>query len=255
MKRLGRMATIVAIGALSVGTLAGCGASLDREVTVQGMVMEVPGNWLENIGSANNSSRGTVNFVEENDDRDEDETGNAIEVSYIRISGEAAKEGSAEEALETGGGPASSGVVAVQNGSSAATEASDAEAESEAFQATSSDDVESALEETAIDDEPLGKMADSAPAPKTAVEAMAVKQAKLEKEQGVMAWSIDDEKTRVVDGAQVTSYEYSFVKEIAGERRKYEYKTVYVVTPAVMYEISIVGDAVSADALIDTIEL
>lgn len=51
---------------------------------------------------------------------------------------------------------------------------------------------------------------------------------KLEKNQDITAWSIDDEETRVIDGAQVTLYQYSFVKEIDNVKRAYEYRSVYV---------------------------
>ena len=225
MKKCGRVAAIVAIGALSLGALAGCGASLDREVSVQDMILEVPADWLEIVEPGSNDARGTLRFAEEDEDRDEDETGNVIEVSYYRLSGEVAQSEAAEETEEA------------------------------PPQTAQPDAVEGDSGETVIEDESIGKTADVPAAPRTAAEAMVAKQARLEKEQGVIAWSIDDEKTQVIDGAQVTSYEYSFVKEIEEERRKYEYKTVYVATPAVMYEISVIGDAVSAEALIDTVEL
>lgn len=259
MKRLGRIAAIMAIGILSMGALAGCGANLDREVPVQGMVMEVPADWLETIGAGNNDSRGTISFAEEDENRDEDETGNVIEVSYYRISGQVSQEETIDK-TEGADGTASSHFTskssdAGQDASLATARASETQGESEIPQTNQGDALEDDSQETVIDDESLGKTANISPAPRTAAEAIAAKQSKLEKEHSVIAWSIDEEKTRVIDGAQVTSYEYSFVKEIAGERRKYEYKTIYVVTPAMMYEISIVGGAVSADALIDTIEL
>lgn len=233
MKKYGRLAAIVAIGALSLGAITGCGASLDREVSVQDMILEVPADWLEIIEPGSNDARGTLRFTEEDEDRDEDETGNVIEASYYRLSGEAAQSETAEGTETT----------------------KEPQETPQASQTAPSDAGEGDSGETVIDDESIGKTADIATVPRTAAEAIAAKQASLEKEQGVIAWSIDDEKTQVIDGAQVTSYEYSFVKEIEEERRKYEYKTVYVVTPAVMYEISVVGDAVSAEALIDTIEL
>lgn len=231
MKKCGRVVAIVAIGALSLGALAGCGASLDREVSVQDMILEVPADWLETVEPGSNDAHGTLRFAKEDEDRDEDETGNVIEVSYYRLSGEAAQSETAEETEEA------------------------EEAEETPPQTAQPDAAEGNSGETVIEDEPIGKTVEGPVTPRTAAEAIAAKQASLEKEQGVIAWSIDDEKTQVIDGAQVTTYEYSFVKEIEEERRKYEYRTVYVATPAMMYEISVVGDAVSAEALIDTIEL
>lgn len=215
MKRFGHIAAIMAICVLAVGAFAGCGANLNREVSVQGMTMEVPSDWLEEIGTKNNDLQGTISFVEEDKDRDEDETEAAIKVSYHNIT---------QSSLQADAKSAT-------NDANTQTSVSN-EAESQ--------------DETSMTAE--------APVSKTDAEAIAAKQARLEKEQGVIAWSIDKDKTRVVDGAQVTSYEYSFVKEIDGERRKYEFNTIYVVTPDMMYEISLVGSAVSPDALIDTIE-
>lgn len=279
MKRFGRIAVIVAIGALSLGMLSGCGVNLDREVSVQGMVLEVPADWLETIESGNNDSYGTISFTEEDEDRDEDETGNSIEVFYYRILGTTSQEesineteGSDEEVEQS----LSSENTRLRQGASLATEsapdvkstsdmqgASDIQGVSDAQSRTESSQTVQVQANAAkgdfqgisIGDGSFSEMMSINPMPKTASEAMTIKQSKLEREQGVIAWSVDEENTRVVDGAQVTAYEYSFVKEIEKERRKYEYKTVYVVTPAMMYEISIVGDAVSADALIDTIEL
>lgn len=222
MKKFGYVAAIMAICVFAVGAFAGCGASLNREVSVQGMTMEVPSDWLEEIGPKNNDLQGTISFVEEDKDSDEDETEAAIKVSYHSI---AQSSSQAEEKNAT-------------NNANTQTSASN-----EAMAASS---------EGVIQDET--SMAVEASAPKTAAEAIAFKQVKLEKEQGIIAWSIDKDKTCVVDGAQVTSYEYSFVKEIDGEKRKYEFNTIYVVTPDMMYEISLVGSAVNPNALIDTIE-
>ena len=88
----------------------------------------------------------------------------------------------------------------------------------------------------------------------TAAEALADKQTKLEKNQDITAWSIDDEETRVIDGAQVTLYQYSFVKEIDNVKRAYEYRSVYVFTPSMRYESDVIGDGVSESGLVDTIE-
>lgn len=67
------LALLLAIG----GVLAGCGASLDREVVVQGMTLKVPSGWLEVTGEENDESVGTMRYV----DTDEDEN-NAVVIAY-----------------------------------------------------------------------------------------------------------------------------------------------------------------------------
>lgn len=192
MKRIGLLLSVGALAIMTMGMLAGCGANLDREVTVQGMTIEVPGNWLESPDDDNDETCGTVSFIDEDEDLDEDETGNFITLGYEKLT----NENRPSVAMEEAGMPTQ-------------TEAS---------------------------------------------AALAQRRGELEREYGVSAWSIDEEKSCVIDGAQVTTYEYSFVKDIEGVRHKYEYDIVYVVTPDMMYEIFIVGDKVNAGALVDTIE-
>lgn len=192
MKRISLLLSVGVLAIMSVGMLAGCGANLDREVTVQGMTIEVPGNWLESPDDDNDETHGTVSFTDEDEDLDEDETGNSITIGYEKLT----NENRPSVAMEEAGMPLQSEAAA----------------------------------------------------------ALAQRRDDLEREYGVSTWSIDEEKSRVIDGAQVTTYEYSFVKDIEGVRRTYEYDIVYVVTPDMMYEIFIVGDKVSASALVDTIE-
>lgn len=192
MKRIALLLSVGTLAVMTMGMLAGCGANLDREVTVQGMIIEVPGNWVEGLGDDNDELRGTYDFADEDEDLDEDETGNSITISYEKLT----NENRPSVAMEEAGTPMQSEAAA----------------------------------------------------------ALAQRRGELEREYGVSAWSTDEEKSRVIDGAQVTTYEYSFVKDIEGVRRKYEYDIVYVVTPDMMYEILIVGDKVNAGVLVDTIE-
>ena len=76
-------------------------------------------------------------------------------------------------------------------------------------------------------------------AAKTAQEAIALKQLQAEKEFGAINWDIDKEESSVIDGSQVTKYEYSFEKEIDHVTKKYEYKTIYVFNSSMCYEISV----------------
>ena len=101
----------------------------------------------------------------------------------------------------------------------------------------------------------LEKAESTQPVVRTAAEAIAAKQADLEKKYGITAWSIDKEKSKVIDGAQVTVYEYSFVKDIEGQKRKYESKTAYIVTTDTIYEIAVVGDKADINGVVDSIEL
>lgn len=174
MKRVPAIAA-AALVAGALFALTGCGANLDREVTVHDMVFKVPENWLQSP-----EQDGTVSFTEENDDTDEDETANSITVSYR------------------------------------------------------------GFDETTPSQE--------------AAEALTAKQQALQRDYGITAWSIDEEKSRVIDGAQTTTYEYSFVKEIAGEKRTYEFTCAYVVTNDGIYEIAVVGDAANIGAIVDSIE-
>ena len=91
-------------------------------------------------------------------------------------------------------------------------------------------------------------------AAKTAQEAIALKQLQAEKEFGAINWDIDKEKSSVIDGSQVTKYEYSFEKEIDHVTKKYEYKTIYVFNSSMCYEISVYGNAASVDDVVNSIE-
>lgn len=175
---------VLACAIASVGLLSGCGANLNREITVQSMIIEVPSDWLETVGPDNDEESGAFFFTEENDDLDDDETPNTIAIDYRAL----------DDNGEDGEGPLS------------------------------------------------------------ASEVIAAKRADMEREFGVTAWDIDKEKSKVIDGAQVTTYEYSFVKEIEGVRRAYEYATAYVFTIDTVYEISVTGGKVDINRLVDTIE-
>ena len=218
MKRIGTLAAAFALTAFAACTLAGCGASLDREVTVQDITFKVPKTWLESPGG--NGSSGAVVFTEDNEDLDEDETGNSLTISYEKLVG-APTAAVVEEAVEEQAGAA--------------------EQEGEVIE-----------EEGA---KPAEKAESAKPVARTAAEAIAAKQADLEKKYGITAWSIDKEKSKVIDGARVTVYEYSFVKDIEGQKRKYESKTAYVVTTDTLYEIAVVGDKADINGVVDSIEL
>ncbi|HIS40571.1 MAG TPA: hypothetical protein IAC12_07070 [Candidatus Aphodovivens avistercoris] len=60
--------------------LSGCGASLDRDVDVQGMTLSVPSNWAQEVAEGNTDAQGTVAFEKATDD--EDDPYNAIVVRY-----------------------------------------------------------------------------------------------------------------------------------------------------------------------------
>lgn len=218
MKRIGTLVAAFALTAFAACTLAGCGASLDREVTVQDITFKVPKTWLES--PVGNGSSGAVVFTEDNEDLDEDETGNSLTISYKRLAG-APTAAVVEEAVEE--------------------QAGTTEQEGEVIE-----------EEGA---KPAEKAESAKPVARTAAEAIAAKQADLEKKYGITAWSIDKEKSKVIDGAQVTVYEYSFVKDIEGQKRKYESKTAYVVTTDTLYEIAVVGDKADINGVVDSIEL
>ena len=218
MNRIGTLVAAFALTAFAACALTGCGASLDREVTVQDMTFKVPKTWLES--PSGNGTSGTVVFTEDNEDLDEDETGNSLTISYKKLAATPAA-AVVEEAVE--------------------------------------EDAEAAGQEGAVIGEEGAKPAEKAestqPVVRTAAEAIAAKQADLEKKYGITAWSIDKEKSKVIDGAQVTVYEYSFVKDIEGQKRKYESKTAYIVTTDTIYEIAVVGDKADINGVVDSIEL
>lgn len=91
--------------------------------------------------------------------------------------------------------------------------------------------------------------------PQSAQEALAKMQQRMEDKQGVVLWSVDEEDTRIIDGAKVTDFEYSFEKAIDHVSKKYEYQTAYVFDGKMTYQISVYGDDVSLDAIVDSIEL
>ncbi len=47
MKKKASLIALCALSLTAAFALAGCGASLDREIAVQGMTMKVPSNWVE----------------------------------------------------------------------------------------------------------------------------------------------------------------------------------------------------------------
>ena len=74
--------TAALCGAALVATLglAGCGASLDRDVEVQGMTLSVPSDWAQEADDSNTDTSGTVAFEKATDDEDDPYT--AIVVRY-----------------------------------------------------------------------------------------------------------------------------------------------------------------------------
>lgn len=233
MKRKGSIVVAVAMAAFAACMLAGCGASLDREVTVQNMTLKVPGAWLESPANGNSETSGTVVFTEDNDDLDEDETGNSLAITYRSLAGKPAAAAQ----------PGETEVVVEQEGADqVAPEQESAEGEAAAPEQDAEPVIPSA--------EPKADKVEA----RTAAEAIAAKQADLEKKYGITAWSIDKEKTKVMDGAQVTVYEYSFVKDIEGQKRKYESKTAYIVTTDTIFEIAAVGDKADINGVVDSIE-
>ena len=168
------------VGAALVATLglAGCGASLDRDVEVAGMTVSVPSDWEQKSATGNTDAEGEMAYERFTDDADDPYT--AIVIRY---------EG--------------------------------------------------------IDDE----------SPADAGAAMALKQMRMEQDFGIVEWDIDEEKTEIVDGAQVTTYEYSFDKEIDHVTKTYEYQTAYVFAEDAIYEISVYGDQVAIADVVGSIEL
>ena len=202
-----------AAGALLVGALSGCGASLDREVSVQGMDMRVPSNWVEHIENSSTSTEANSN-----------------------------NDTSVGGATDTTGAGGNISDNAALSASAAATTFSYTENNSKA----KDDDTPNRIVVTCT---PLA----DAPA-QTAAEAIAVKQAQLEADEGVTAWDIEKEATDIIDGATATTYRYSFVKEIDGTRQKYTASVAYVVTADTFYEINVRGDAADVDGIVGSIE-
>ena len=157
--------------------LAGCGASLDREVEIQGMALSVPSNWEERADDGNTSEAGRIVYEKMSDDSDDPYE--AIIVSYESIG----------------------------------------------------------------DDSPVD-----------ANEALALVQQRVEEDYLVTEWSIDEDDSEIIDGAKVTSFEYSFEKEIDHVSHLYEYRVAYVFAADMIYEISVYGDEVSLADAVGSIE-
>lgn len=251
-----KRASLIALCALSLTTaciLAGCGASLDREIAVEEMTMKVPSNWVETS----------------------DEETSVLAISRLKAPSAGAAAGAAEpDAAAASGEGAAAGSASNADGAQAGADAADG-SEAEAAQAIADEpgggtapgaaasaagsgasvtyrdvDEDNEDERNAITVSylPLAK----SPA-KTAQEAIALKQLQAEREFGVVNWDIDKEKSSVIDGAQVTKFEYSFEKEIDRVAKKYEYRTVYVFNASMCYEISVYGSAASVDDVVDSI--
>ena len=178
MKKKFLTLAICALGTAMVFALAGCGANLDRDVTIQNMSLSVPSNWEEKPSDSNSDTSGNIWFEDVDEDNDED-VFNAIYVTYQKVD----------------------------------------------------------LSDTS-----------------TAKQALDAKQAKLESDYGITNWDVDDSNEQVIDGAKVTTYEYSFEKVIDHVTQKYEFKTAYVYTPIMHFEIQVYGDAASINDVVKSIE-
>lgn len=228
MKRIRIVVPLVILMVLALGMLTGCGASLDREVTIEKMMLKVPSDWREIPQENNSATQGEVQFVDQDEDRDEDETVDCITVIYRSFD-------------------------QTSDNSESASEDKKAKSGSATDEAKKTTTVADETLETEEADEPQEKK--NSKIPRTAQEALEQKRAELEKEHDVIAWSIDEEKTRVIDGAQATTYEYSFVKEIDGVKHKYECFVAYVISPNMFYEIEVAGNKANLNAIVDSIEL
>ena len=89
---------------------------------------------------------------------------------------------------------------------------------------------------------------------KTAAEAIEALRLDLEEEYGITYWNIADEDLTIADGAQVSLYEYSFIKEINNIKEKYEGRIIYVYSANMCYTIEVCGDEVDAAKLVKSIE-
>lgn len=228
MKRIRIVVPLVILMVLALGVLTGCGASLDREVTIEKMMLKVPSDWREIPQENNSATQGEVQFVDQDEDRDEDETVDCITVIYRSFDQTSDNSESASEDEKAKGASAT-------NGAKKTTTVADETLETE--------------EADELQEKKNSKI------PRTTQEALEQKRAELEKEHDVTAWSIDEEKTRVIDGAQATTYEYSFVKEIDGVKHKYECFVAYVISPNMFYEIEVAGNKANLNAIVDSIEL
>ena len=222
MKKKASLIALCALSLTAAFALAGCGVSLDREIAVQDMTMKVPSNWVESSD---------------------------VEASSLDLSRLEAP--SAAESPEAGNGEAAA--TAVEVGQPASQTIPDAPSGVKTGGTVmyrdvdeDNDDEYNAISVTHL---PLTSCA-----AKTAQEAIALKQLQAEKEFGAINWDIDKEKSSVIDGSQVTKYEYSFEKEIDHVTKKYEYKTIYVFNSSMCYEISVYGNAASVDDVVNSIE-
>lgn len=89
----------------------------------------------------------------------------------------------------------------------------------------------------------------------TAEQDIMAKRAWAEDELGATEWEDEEVRSLVVDGAQVSVYEYSFEKEIDSISCKYEYAVAYVYGETEHYQIRVIGNAASLDSVVDSIEL
>ncbi|WP_269478101.1 hypothetical protein [Hominibacterium faecale] len=158
--------------------LTGCGSSLNREVSIQGMTLKVPSEWAETSQDGNDEEKGIIYYEEKKDEQDEDETVNRIIIKYQNLK--------------------------------------------------------------------------KAPY-KAAAEAIEAEHKNIESNHGTIFWSIDNENSKTIDGAQITAYEYSFLKEINGIRQKYEGQIIYAYSVDTCYEIAVYGDGVSTDKIMGTL--
>ncbi len=280
-----KKATLIALCALSLTmacVLAGCGASLDREITVEGMTLKVPSNWVETsdeettsvlalsrleapkAGAAGNvtpegavagtgsveigaAATGTAMDDPAHDDPEKAEAEGENTTGDVSPSDElAVTDGVDEVGADASRVISNSPGDAASNGSAAASGVTPGGNVAYRDVDEDNEDEHNAITVSYL---PLAK----SPV-KSAQEAIALKQLQAEREFGVINWDIDKEKSSVIDGAQVTKFEYSFEKEIDHVTKKYEYKTVYVFNAGMCYEISVYGGAASLDDVVNSIE-
>ncbi len=251
MKKKASLIALCALSLTAAFALAGCGASLDREIAVQGMTMKVPSNWVESsdaeASSLDPSRLEAPSAASAIASAPNAETTNAPLPDAETAGVEAAD----AESPEAGNGEAAA--TAVEVGQPASQTIPDAPSGVKTGGTVmyrdvdeDNDDEYNAISVTHL---PLTSCA-----AKTAQEAIALKQLQAEKEFGAINWDIDKEKSSVIDGSQVTKYEYSFEKEIDHVTKKYEYKTIYVFNSSMCYEISVYGNAASVDDVVNSIE-
>ena len=232
MKKKASLIALCALSLTAAFALAGCGASLDREIAVQGMTMKVPSNWVESS----------------------DAEASSLDPSRLEAPSAASAIASAPKAVTTNAPHPVANTVARERRCPFTLSVVPlcCEAYLNSLRLLyrdvdeDNDDEYNAISVTHL---PLTSCA-----AKTAQEAIALKQLQAEKEFGAINWDIDKEKSSVIDGSQVTKYEYSFEKEIDHVTKKYEYKTIYVFNSSMCYEISVYGNAASVDDVVNSIE-